>query len=61
MGSDHFSTVTGSIIAHEDGTLNNYMPQVNKYDEPKRNLEYRFKSMNPNDRATLTELVESGS
>jgi len=26
MGHDHFSTVTGSIISHEDGTLNNYMP-----------------------------------
>ncbi|CDW91617.1 UNKNOWN [Stylonychia lemnae] len=61
MGNDHFSTNTGSVVQLEDGTLNLYMPSVNKHDEPKKCLEYRFKSMNPNDRSTLTELVESGS
>eukprot|EP00347_Sterkiella_histriomuscorum_P012125 403369797 len=64
-GGEHISTVTGgSLVSNHDGeggTVHQHLPAVNKFEDAKKNLEYRFKTMSSQDRSTYTELIESGS
>lgn len=53
--------MTGSQVSQEEGILHPHLPAVNKFEEIKKNLDYRLKALSSNDRSTLTELVESGS
>ena len=48
-GGEHISTVTGgSLVSNHDGeggTVHQHLPAVNKFEDAKKNLEYRFKTM----------------
>lgn len=51
----------GSQDNTSEGIIPSSIPQFAKFSEAKKNIEFRFKSLNSIEKTTLTELVESGS